>query len=315
MLDRADKNQEHVDTFVEELRWEETDPSKHDKIRALKLTKDEWTRVHLFTDLLMHADNAQQAFSSDQVSTLHLAIPALEALYRAWSSRINRTKYAPFSLALEAACEKIDVYYDKTTNSPAYIMSMTLNPHKKLSYFAKHWPKELQEDVVKCAEEVASHLHWLFMHSVLIQQSFKNNSSIKDIQNIDMNSEKKLSKGLNVLLWKLSDNENEEEMSQADKNPALNYSEDPNQPWVWYFDEYIYAKEKVPTGWSEVEWWGHDLLFRESGPTLLDEAELERLATDENDDGSAKDEEGWDELLLDDEDGDNFHVDIDLESD
>ncbi|KAG6881212.1 hypothetical protein C0993_002372 [Termitomyces sp. T159_Od127] len=59
----------------------------------------------------------------------------------------------------------------------------------------------------------------------------------------------------------------------------------------------------------------HDLLFRESGPTSLDEAELERLATDENDDGSAKDEEGWDELLLDDEDGDNFHVDIDLESD
>ncbi|KAG6881252.1 hypothetical protein C0993_002233, partial [Termitomyces sp. T159_Od127] len=53
MLDRADKNQEHVDTFVEELRWEETDPSKRDKIRALKLTKDEWTWVHSFTDLLM----------------------------------------------------------------------------------------------------------------------------------------------------------------------------------------------------------------------------------------------------------------------
>ncbi|KAG6863764.1 hypothetical protein C0993_010432, partial [Termitomyces sp. T159_Od127] len=232
MLDRADKNQEHVDTFVEELHWEETDPSKYDKIQALKLTKDEWTWVHLFTDLLMHADNAQQAFSSDQVSTLHLAIPALEALYRAWSSRINWTKYAPFSLALEAACEKIDVYYDKTTNSPAYIMSMILNPHKKLSYFAKHWPKKLQEDVVKCAEEV-------------FQERFL---QFKDIQNIDMNSEKKSSKRLNVLLWELSDDENEEEMSQADKNPALNYSEDPNQLWVQYFDEFMQRKRYQQAG-------------------------------------------------------------------
>jgi hypothetical protein len=81
---------------------------------------------------LQYADNAQQAFSSDNTPTLHLAIPALEALYKAWSSRADaddRPKYLPFTPALRAACAKIDQYYEKTTESPAYIMSMSTYPH------------------------------------------------------------------------------------------------------------------------------------------------------------------------------------------
>lgn len=71
-----------------------------------------------------HADNAQQAFSSEHTCTLHLAIPALEALHRAWSSRAERSKYEQFADALESAYTKIDGYYEKTTESPAYIMTM-----------------------------------------------------------------------------------------------------------------------------------------------------------------------------------------------
>lgn len=133
--------QQHVDTFISELRWEETDISKRDRIHALKLNKNEWANVSIFLSLLavciravnlfyltvrlqQHADNAQQAFSSDQVSTLHLGIPALEALHRAWSSRAARPKYAQFAAALNAACDKIDDYYEKTTDSSAYIIAM-----------------------------------------------------------------------------------------------------------------------------------------------------------------------------------------------
>jgi hypothetical protein len=76
---------------------------------------------------LQHADKAQQAFSSDQISTLHLGIPALEALYKAWSTRAERDKYAPFAPALETACNKVDEYYEKTTESPAYIISMCMS--------------------------------------------------------------------------------------------------------------------------------------------------------------------------------------------
>jgi hypothetical protein len=78
-----------------------------------------------YLTIYKHADNAQQAFSSELASTLHLAIPALEALHRAWSSRAGRLKYERFAQALERACTKIDEYYEKTTESPAYIMVMS----------------------------------------------------------------------------------------------------------------------------------------------------------------------------------------------
>jgi hypothetical protein len=74
-----------------------------------------------------HADNAQQAFLSEQASTLHLAILALEALHRAWSSHAEHPKYDQFVPALEAAYMKIDEYYEKTTNLPAYILAMSMS--------------------------------------------------------------------------------------------------------------------------------------------------------------------------------------------
>jgi hypothetical protein len=41
-----------VDTFVEELRWEETDAAKRDKIRELKLNDEEWKYADMFIGLL-----------------------------------------------------------------------------------------------------------------------------------------------------------------------------------------------------------------------------------------------------------------------
>jgi hypothetical protein len=134
-----------IDNFVDELRWEETNSEKRDKIRELKLNGEEWGRVRTFLGLLsvrlsisstiyhiltvlQHADNAQQAFSSDNISTLHRGIPALEALYNVWDSRVDRPKYAPFSAALKAACTKINDYHKQTEKSPVYIVTMGLYP-------------------------------------------------------------------------------------------------------------------------------------------------------------------------------------------
>ena len=119
---------------------QEPDLSKRAKIDYLQLSTDEWMRVGQFADLLsvcellhlnreflikpQYADVAQQAFSLDQGSTLHLAIPALEALHKAWLSRSDRLKYVRFAPALKAAAGKLDEYYEKTTKSPAYIMTM-----------------------------------------------------------------------------------------------------------------------------------------------------------------------------------------------
>ncbi len=57
----------------------------------------------------------QQAFSSNQ-----------EALCKAWSSCAEHAKYEQFAPALEAACAKVDQYYEKTTESPVYIMAMSM---------------------------------------------------------------------------------------------------------------------------------------------------------------------------------------------
>lgn len=66
----------------------------------------------------------QHAFSSDQAPTLHLALPALEALHKAWSTRLTREKYSKFIPALEAGLSKIGEYYDRTSDSDVYTFAM-----------------------------------------------------------------------------------------------------------------------------------------------------------------------------------------------
>ncbi|KAG1785010.1 uncharacterized protein HD556DRAFT_1314614 [Suillus plorans] len=76
------------------LQQEECNLTKRSKIDRMQLSPVEWTRAGQFTDLLLYADVAQQAFSSDHGSTLHLAIPALETLHRSWMSQAERSKYS-----------------------------------------------------------------------------------------------------------------------------------------------------------------------------------------------------------------------------
>lgn len=73
---------------------------------------------------LQHANKSQQAFSSENTSTLHQAIPALESLHKAWSVRIERPKYDAFAPALTEGVNKIKKYYDATADCDAYTVVM-----------------------------------------------------------------------------------------------------------------------------------------------------------------------------------------------
>jgi hypothetical protein len=125
---------QYINTFIYEMGLKEPNLDKRKKIGELELRNDEWDCVKLFLDLLAvcilishhlkHADHAQQAFSSDRHPSLHLAIPALEALHKAWNSRLARPKYGHFKQPLQAAIDKITVYYEKTGGSDAYIIAM-----------------------------------------------------------------------------------------------------------------------------------------------------------------------------------------------
>ncbi|KAF9220289.1 hypothetical protein BS17DRAFT_820973 [Gyrodon lividus] len=117
--------------------------AKQKKTDDLKLTEEEWKRVKLFVSLLAHADHAQQSFFSDHESTLQHALPALEALHRAWNNHLESEQYEPFKDGSNASTEKLVEYYERTADSDAYTLVMFLDPSQKDLYFKKYWGKEL----------------------------------------------------------------------------------------------------------------------------------------------------------------------------
>jgi hypothetical protein len=59
----------------------------------------------------------------------------------------------------------------------------------------------------------------------------------------------KKNKGLNILLWELSNNED------ADKVVGPDIPDDPIQLWVHNYCAYIDVLERVPEGWTAIQWW------------------------------------------------------------
>ncbi|KIK37674.1 hypothetical protein CY34DRAFT_92358, partial [Suillus luteus UH-Slu-Lm8-n1] len=51
-------------------------------------------------------------------------LEALEALHKAWSLQLAQPKYACFKAPLQAAIDKITMYYEKTSDSDAYIVTL-----------------------------------------------------------------------------------------------------------------------------------------------------------------------------------------------
>ncbi|KAN0105734.1 hypothetical protein V8E52_010746 [Russula decolorans] len=143
-----------INTFVYEIGRDEKDLGKREKIDNLRLDAAEWDELKLFNDLLAHADNAQHAFSSDQAPSLHLALPALEALHKAWSSRRDRVKYRAFVTALDAGLAKIAEYYDRTAQSNAYTFAMLLDPSGKTEHVRRYWGADKLNKILKHAEEI-----------------------------------------------------------------------------------------------------------------------------------------------------------------
>jgi hypothetical protein len=115
-----------VDTFVHEISGAEKDRDTRRKLSDLQLSPDEWGRVKILLDLLSVSERAQQSFSSDRGASVHLVLPALEAMHKAWLSRTLKSKYinAGLVVALDAGIKKIGEYYERSAESDAYIVAM-----------------------------------------------------------------------------------------------------------------------------------------------------------------------------------------------
>ncbi|KAG6813328.1 hypothetical protein H0H92_012141 [Tricholoma furcatifolium] len=149
MLQRSYLLKKYIDAFLWKISQKERNCEKQAKLLSLRLSSEEWNHVKMFIRLLQLADRAQQAFSAENAPTLHNALPALEALHEAWSSRQNQTKYLEFADALGAGVAKLEQYYQKTSETHAYTLAMFLDPNIKMEYFRKHWDKDLEDEVLE----------------------------------------------------------------------------------------------------------------------------------------------------------------------
>ena len=126
MLDPAETLKVDVDMFVQKLVAAEWDHDQWMKMMNLLLTDEEWACIHVLLALLGKAKEAQHSFSSDRGPAIHLAIPGLEALHKAWYLHANKAKYMDFWMGLEASVTKITKYYERSVDSDVYIMAMCM---------------------------------------------------------------------------------------------------------------------------------------------------------------------------------------------
>ncbi|KAJ8503453.1 hypothetical protein ONZ45_g10852 [Pleurotus djamor] len=240
MLDRAESLKEVVDLFIYELGLREPDLKKRPKIDRLKLNKEEWDRVALCINILSAADKSQQAFSSDQESTLSLALPALEALHKAWSSRIDRSKYASFSAALQAGVDKIVEYYNRTADTDAYNVTMFLDPESKGRYMRKNWGEELYKQALDRLETLYAEYYARHTTAGALSQP-----SDRPHAHPPHHGRRRSRM--------LSDDESSNEESSVRDNSAA--AQDPSKPWLLSFNKYMRATDSLG-GSTLVRWWG-----------------------------------------------------------
>ncbi|TFY77607.1 hypothetical protein EWM64_g6405 [Hericium alpestre] len=242
MLNRAEKNKDHVETFVYEMGREEKNIHKHQKIDELQLSSEEWNRAAVFLDLLAYADRAQQAFSSDKNPTLHLALPALEALHKVWTTRFGKAKYADFKPALEAAIAKVSEYYDLMHNHDAFIIAMLLDPVQKAKHFKHHWSKAHHDNALNRAEQLFKERYEELYGDSACPLPVKKAKGSK----------------IKTLLRELSSDDEDDEHVETVCGEDSASKADPAKLWLVEFRCYLETRESVADDISLVTWWGQN---------------------------------------------------------
>ncbi|KAJ6609809.1 ribonuclease H-like domain-containing protein, partial [Mycena sp. CBHHK59/15] len=166
--------------------------------------------------------------STSVKSTLHLTLPALETLHAHWTKCAADPLYSDFAATLQQALEKVDEYYQKTSNSNTYMFAMVLDPAKKLSYFQAHWPTELQESAVENMEETC----YLKLHSTL-------SAAPVPVKKVPATK----------LRCSVVREDDETTNSTETHINAL-------KPWLNEYQQYLMAREVVPEGMDTIQWQG-----------------------------------------------------------
>ncbi|KAG6913735.1 hypothetical protein DXG01_004673 [Tephrocybe rancida] len=274
MLRRALLLRKCLNDFLSKIQCEEPSYDKCNKLDALMLSKDEWEHVRKFVKVLDLPDRAQQAFSAENVPTLHNGIPALEALHSAWSSLKDYTRYSEFWEALTAGLEKIEAYYEKTADS-------LLDSNTKMMHFKKHWSTGLQDEILASAKKIFKERYIDMYGSETALQTQPTSSHSKIAQLLAENS---------------SGDKSDSEAPAVGMSPGQG-----SELWHQEFNQYLNSIDTVPDGMTLAHWWG------EPAPSSLDEMDLEDIYDDDRDPDWVDVEcaESWDVLINVDDDVDD----------
>ncbi|KAF7372427.1 HAT family dimerization domain-containing protein [Mycena venus] len=135
MIDRAILLREAIDKFLtNDQFWD---------LHKYKLGDDEWDALEAFKRILSVLYAFQQRLSAEKTPTLGDALPAFEAMIKAWERQ--KISHPETAHVVQEGIDKLESYRDRVQDVPAYILSMLINPAVKLRWFEKHWPERVQE--------------------------------------------------------------------------------------------------------------------------------------------------------------------------
>ncbi|KAH9028421.1 hypothetical protein EDB83DRAFT_2526308 [Lactarius deliciosus] len=101
---------------------------------AFQLTDADWGRVKDTRDILKDSCALQHCFSSEQLPTLWRALPAIEELQTAWEAKRDDPHFAIYFDAISDGLVKLQKYYSRFNEKPAYVLALALHPYYKLEY-------------------------------------------------------------------------------------------------------------------------------------------------------------------------------------
>ena len=74
--------------------------------------------------IIQDSNRIQQSFSAEKRPTLWRALPAIEELQTAWEAKRGNPRFAVYRNAINDGLEKLNKYYSRFDEKPAYILAL-----------------------------------------------------------------------------------------------------------------------------------------------------------------------------------------------
>ena len=74
--------------------------------------------------MIQDSNRIQQTFSAEKLPTLWRALPAIEELQTAWEAKRDHPRYAVYRTAIRDGLAKLNKYYSRFDEKPAYILAL-----------------------------------------------------------------------------------------------------------------------------------------------------------------------------------------------